>query len=463
MERQGVQHHVGEVVTPILRVFVALVALKLIALAIDPTIRLYLGDSVAYLFGAMDSGRLPDDRSFTYSLLIRGLVRPFESLSALVAWQTVAGILVAILAFHTAVRRLAVRPFVAAVGACVLAIEPAQLYYERMVLAETFGLLAFVLFFAATAAYVASGRFLWLPAIVVLGLASATLRLNYLPVVLVISVIAPALRLLALEHPRWRQVVGHTLIAVTCTAALHWTFQQWVSLIFLSPPGYIARSGFMQLGLVMPLVKPEHLVRVGLPADFGDHLRYPLDDPNERMRHMWAPGGFILELRSRNIPIEPVARPLVRMVLRDDPMGIVRLGIHTLGDYFREAGIAHALDNDLGRRVIPDDILWTLRDVWDYDATGLWMRTTAISWYFERGTWALVACLFVLTPLALFNVWRHWGTPLRAQVVLVALFAVGLVAAHVLFVPVAFYRYLHPLPFFVLLNALPLVTRSRAA
>jgi hypothetical protein len=418
-----------------------------------------LGDSAAYLYGALDSGRLPDDRSFTYSLLIRGLVRPFESLHALLAWQTVAGIAVAGLVWHLVVRRLGARPIWATLAACVLAIEPAQLYYERMVLAEAFGLLAFVLFVAASAAYVASGRAWWLPLSALLGLTAASLRLNYLPVILVISVLCPMLRLLDARRPTVRLVVLHTTIALVSTLALHGAFQLWVSWIFKSPPGYIARAGFMQLGLVMPLVKPEHLPEVGLPHDFAAQLRYPIDDPNARMRHMWAPGGFIRELRERQIAVEPVARPLVRLALRDNPLGIVWLGVHTVGDYFRPEGIAHALDNDLGRRVIPSEILWTLRELWDYDATGLWTRTTPISWYFEHGTWWLVACLFVLGPLALVNLYQAWFTPHRAQAVLAALIAVGLVLAHVLFVPVAFYRYLHPLPVFVLLNAAVFATR----
>ena len=418
---------------------------------------------MAYLFGAMDSGRLPDDRSFTYSFLIRGLVRPFESLPVLVVWQTLAGIVIALIAWHILVHRLAVPRTLATVGVCLLAIEPAQLYYERMVLAETFGLLAFALFFAAAAAYVASGRVWWLPLAALLGLAAASFRLNYLPVVIVMSVVTPVLRLGGASRVSWRQAALHTTIAVASVAVMHTSFQQWVAWIFKSPPGYIARAGFMQLGLVLPLVTSEHLERVGLPPDFATQLQYPIDDPDARMRHMWAPGGFVRELRARNIPIEPVARPLVQLALRGDPFGLLRIGVSTIADYFSAEGIAHALENDLGRRPIPDEILWTLREVWRYDASGLWTRQTLVSWYFERGTWSLVAWLFLLVPLALLNVRRRWQTPGRAQAMVAALFAVGLVLAHILFVPVAFYRYLHPLPFFVLINALPLVARSTRA
>jgi hypothetical protein len=436
----------------------ALLALKLAALAIDPTIRVYLGDSAAYLFGAVDNGRLPDDRSFTYSLLIRALVRPFDTLWALVWWQTLAGVLIALAAWHVLVARMSVPGNVALAAACMVAIDPAQLYYERMVLAETAGLLAFVLFVAAAGAYLASGRIWWLPVITLAGLAAASFRLNYLPVVLVISTAIPLVRWLATPRPSSMTLARHFVVAFAVVAVMHGSYQQWVAWIFKSPPGYVARAGFMQLGLVMPLVKPAHLSAVGLPGDFADRLWFRLDDPDARMRHMWANGGFVRTLRDRQIAIEPVARPLARLALADSPLGLVRLGVHTVGNYFREDGIAHALENDLGRRVIPEEVLWTLREIWHYDASGLWARTTPISWYFEHTTWWLVACLLLLTPLAVASVMWHWRTRHRAQAALLALVAIGLVLAHVLFVPVAFYRYLHPLPLFVLLNSASLLT-----
>jgi hypothetical protein len=460
LERQAVHHDGdGEVTAPV-RLFVGLFALKLLALAIDPTIRVYLGDSAAYLYGATDSGRLPDDRSFTYSLLIRALATPFESLWALVWWQTAAGVAVGALAWHLLVHRLAVSRRLASIAVAVLVIEPAQLYYERMVLAETFGLLAFMLFCAGASAYVDSGRIGWLPLTIVLGLTAVSLRLNYLPVVLVISAGLPLIRLFSHPRPAWREVVTHVAIAALCVATTHLAFHQWVAYIFKSPPGYIARAGFMQLGLVMPLVTPEHLQQVGLPRDLEQQLRFPLDDPDLRMSHQWAPGGLVRTLRDRGIAIEPVARPLVRMALRDDPLGLVRMGVHTVGNYFRDETIGHALENDLGRRVIPYDVLWTLREIWNYDADGLWSRETPISRYFERATPVLVVCLLALGPLALACVILERRTAIRAQIIFFALLSIGLVMAHVLFVPVAFYRYLHPLPVFVVLNVTALASVS---
>ncbi|HUE89103.1 MAG TPA: hypothetical protein VMO26_23740 [Vicinamibacterales bacterium] len=438
-----------------------LIAIKAIFLWLDPTVRLYLGDSAAYLYGAMDDGRLPDDRSFTYSLLIRALVSPFDSLWPLLPWQTLAGVGVALLLGLALHRYFGVPGRLAVGAACLLAIEPAQLFYERMVLAETFGLLWFVGFYAAAAAYLASGRILWIPLVAAIGLLAATFRLNYLPVVLVISLGVPLIRGALVRSLRPRTLVSHLALALCAVVVMHGSYRSWVAAIFSSPPGYLARAGFMQVGLVTPLIRPEHFERVGLPRTFADELQYPLSDPDARMPHMWRAGGLVRELARRGHDVERISRELSRMAIADDPFGLVRLGAATVGNYFTTAGIEHALDNDLGRRDIPGDILWSLREQWNYDATGLPTRVTVVSRYFEAGTRWLVACLFLLIPLSVSNVVVHWRSPHRAQAVLAALFGIGLVLAHVLFVNVAFYRYLHPLPFFVLLNGLAVLAAGR--
>jgi hypothetical protein len=449
------------------RLIVALVAAKAVVVAIDPTIRLYLGDSAAFLAGGQYNHWLPPDRSFVYSLLIRLLVRPTESLWALLFWQTVAGVLVALLLWTILTRYLDVRRFVATVVAVAFAMEPAQLYYERMVLAETFGLLGFAVFFGAAAAYVASGRVAWLPVATVLGLAAASLRLNYLPVVLVVSAVLPLVRAFdPARAPAWRPLLVHGVIAVASVAAMHTAYRLAVAAIFNVPPTYLARSGFMQLGLVTPLLTPDHLARVGLPRDIEDQLKYPLAERRARLAHMWAPGGLAHVLAQRQLDVDRMGADLFRVAVADDPLGLARLGVQTMGDYFRADSRWHALDNDLGRRPIPEDLLATLRDAWGYDARGVPARDTVVSRYFAAGSWWLVACLFGLIPLAAADAIVHWRSPRRPFVLLAALVSVGLVLAHMLFVNVPFYRYLHPLPFVAALHLVSLgscACRSRRA
>ncbi|MPY87362.1 MAG: hypothetical protein GEU99_05525 [Luteitalea sp.] len=442
-------------------VLLAVVALKVAALAIDPTIRLFLGDSAAYLNAAADNW-LPPERSFVYPVLIKALVFPTGSLWTLLFWQTLAGLGVALLLWLTLVRRLALPRGLALAAACVLAIEPAQLFYERMVMAETLGLLAFAGFFASCGVYLAHGRAAWLPLTTFLGLLAVSIRLNYLPVVAVISLALPLLRGLdPVARPGGRRLLAHSLLALCAFFALHGTYRHAVGRGFKAPPGYIARVGFMRLGLVAPLIKPEHFVRVGLPADFAEHLTHNLANPDTRPSQFWAVGGLADAIAQRGLDVDRVGLDLATLAVADDPFGLVRLGVHTLGNYFRPPLARLRLDTDLARAPdYPDALVQKLRARWRYDIAGLPQRITPISRYFEVGSWWLVACLFLLAPLAALNLALHWRDPRRTQILLGALVGVGLVMTHVLFSSIASYRYLHGLPFFTLVNLLPLLSRK---
>lgn len=446
--------HVRAVAARMPRWLLTLLVLKALVLVGDHTVRLYLGDSAAYLAGAQDTRWLPTDRSFVYALLLRGLVWPTGRLHMLLVWQALAGVAVAWLLAWVLEHRLLLPRVLAVTAALALAVEPAQLYLERMVLAETVGLLAFVSFVAAASVYLTRPQVAWLLATVLCGVGAASLRTNYLPVVLVLSCTLPLLVLVCSNRPlRWRRVGAHALLAVCVTTTVHTGYRYSVARTFDVAPAYLPRAGFMQLGLVVPLVTSDHLERAGLPRDFDTRLDYPLADRRARMAHMWAEGGLTRALREEGVDVERVSRDLSRMAIADNPLGLVTLGVDTVGDYFRAGSIRHALDNDLGRRRIPADLLRQLDESWHYDARGLPTRVTPVSWYYEHVTpWWLVACLLALVPLAALHLMVHWRTPVRTQALLFSLVSVGLVLSHVLFVNVAFYRYLQPLPFFVLVT-----------
>ena len=223
----------------------------------------------------------------------------------------------------------------------------------------------------------------------------------------------------------------------------------------------------MRMGLVAPLIKPEHFVRVGLPADFADRLAFDLADPNTRPSQLWSKGGLADAIAEAGLDVDRTCRKLSIYALKDDPFGVVRLGVGTLGGYFHEQGSQLRLTKDLGRDPMPypPDVVESVREHWAYDLTGVAERWTPASRAFEIGARWLVACLFLLVPIALANVFVHWRGPRRLQAVLAALFAIGLVVTEVLFSSIASYRYLHALPFFMLVNALPLAMalRKRAA
>lgn len=445
----------------VVALLLAVVVLKTAMILLDPQLRLFLGDSSTYLFAAWSDDWVPADRSFTYPVLLDWLVRPTGSLAALLYWQTVAGVGTALLLAGILRKRLELPLALVFVVVCAFALEPAQLFYERMVMAETVGLLAFTGFFAAASAYLVRANPIWLVVAALLGLAAVSLRMNYLPVVIVVSLGLPLLRLLdRAGRPRAPALLAHCVLAVLCFSATHGPYRQHVAELFDGPPGYIGDAGFMRMGLIAPLIKPEHFVRVGLPADFAEHLKYELGNPQSRPSQLWSPGGLADAIAKEGLDVDAVCRKLSAYALRDDPFGVVRLGIGTLGGYFNEDGSQLRLTKDLGRDPMPypAHVIDTVRERWHYDLEGVAERWTPVSRAFEAGSRWLVACLFLLLPLGVANVLVHWRDPRRLQCLLAALFGTGLVASEVLFSSIASYRYLHAFPFFVLVNSLPLAT-----
>ena len=433
--------------------------LKVVGVLVDPQMRLFLGDSSSYLFAARADDWLPPDRSFVYPILISWFVWPSGWLGVLLYWQTLLGIGTAVLTGWILRRRLDLPRTLVILAACSLALGPAQLFYERMVLAETAGLCAFVAFFAAASAYLARGRAIWLPVSVLLGLAAASLRMNYVPVVIVISLGLPLLRLFdPAARPSRRRLLAHGVAAVACFALAHGAYREYVGERFQTSPGYIGTVGFMRMGLVAPLITPGNFVRAGLPADFAKRLTFDLSDPDTRPVQLWMKGGLADAIAKQGLDVEKTCRKLSAYALREDPFGLVRLGLHTLGGYFDPPNARMRLDRDLIRAPspYPDTAIADVREHWHYDVEGVTRHWTPVSRWFAIGAPWLVACLFLLLPLGVFNVIVHWRDRRRAQYLLGALVGAGLVLTHVLFSSIASYRYLHAFPLFVLINGLPL-------
>lgn len=447
------------------RCLLAVLAIKLAWCAADTWVRLFQGDSGSYLHSAL-TGWVPADRSFLYGWMIGATAVPAGSIHVLLGLQTLFGVASAMLLYAWLRHGLATSARMATVAAALFALEPAQIFYERMMMAEATGFLALALCFVFTCLYVRSGFWRWMALYVAFGLLAISMRVSLMPVVVVFGLLAPAVRFgvgedarLALPQ-RLARLGLHTLVAALLTFGLHSAYKHWYGRLANSPPAYIAQAGMFRLGLVLPLVKPEHLRASGVDPAMLDELTIDLHDPRARESHLWVAGGFQDVLRRHTIQPDKAAGKISIRAVRDDPFGLVRLGVSTLGDYFEPSVTYGRLQNDLGRIEPPLEQLASLRSAFGYDATGIGARSSPATHWFELGAPWLVACLFGLTPLALVTLalgWRLSGRDLR---VLLCLVSLGLVAQHVLFSHIVSFRYLHPLPWFVLANTAVLVTAS---
>ncbi|MBL8298525.1 MAG: hypothetical protein JNN30_09280 [Rhodanobacteraceae bacterium] len=422
----------------------ALAAVKLCLILIDPTQRFFLGDSESYLHSAF-TGWIPPDRSFIYGLFVRATAIWPGTLTGLLAAQSLCGLLTALLCARIAIGDLGVDRRAAALLALLVAIEPAQLFYERMVMAESLGTLCLITMASCGFAYLRHGAWPWLLAMALSGIATVALRMSLLPVVIGFSVLPPLVAAAEAGLNRsWPRIGLHLVIALTATALAHVGYQRLYGHMYQGEPEYLHSTGTFRLGLVAPLVKPEHLEREGLSPQLLASVGPPLADPRTREAQLWLDNGLIAVLRrATGDDAERQARHIAAAALRDDPLGFIGLALATTRDYFNANETRARMADDLGTRALSLPIQASLRERLNYDASQVHEQRNLIARYFERGGNWLIICLFALAPFALVAALRLWRRR-RSAALLLALTALGLVAGQLLFSHIVSFRYLHP-------------------
>ncbi|MEP6686600.1 MAG: hypothetical protein ABJB22_07480, partial [Verrucomicrobiota bacterium] len=117
----------------------AILALKFILLAIDPSPRFFMGDSGSYLWTAL-TGWIPPDRSFLYGYVIRWSSVWTQSLTSLVILQVFLGAMTALLVAAICRCVFQLRFSLCCLFGLLCALDPLQLLWERYVMTETISL-----------------------------------------------------------------------------------------------------------------------------------------------------------------------------------------------------------------------------------------------------------------------------------------------------------------------------------
>lgn len=450
-------------------VLLLLVSIKMIALLLDPQLRVFMGDSESYLQAAMTTWN-PPDRSITYPWLLAMAVRA-QSGFALVLLQSGLGVASSLCVFWVLRRPASGGVVWAALAAGLVALEPAQLFYERMVMAESAGFLAFMVTLVSAVGYVERGKLRWASCFVLAGLAAVSLRMNFLPVVLGLTMLLPVLRY-SFEgvdgQTKWRargKFALHMAVLAVMTWGTHTTFKHYYGQVMDCEPTYMRSEGQMRLGLVAPLVRPEHLRRVGLSPDLLQRVSFPLSEAWTREAQMWMPGGLwqTLEQEVGHQRAQLLARKIAARALQSDPLGLLRMGLSTTLDYFDSTIAGTRMADDLGARLPSAHAAQMLKTGLRVDQ--LPQTSVGVGGWFGASRWWLTLVLLLNAPLAAILLWcgRHDGSG-RAAMRVVAWATLGLVASHLLFSHIVSFRYLHPMPALFILGAVLLgnCVQSRA-
>jgi hypothetical protein len=439
----------------------AITAVKLIWLWIDPAPRFYMGDSESYLYDAVSKEYVVNDRSVLYGELLRVIAVYSRSLFAMVVAQTLLGVASAMLVWYV-IRRFSSLSNKGTVGlAALFAIAPEQVFLERMIMAEAFGMLGFLGFLLMALCYAETGKFRYLLGVVLAGLAWIAFRINAFPVVLVVSAALPLLRWL----DRDRRGRGNGLklatlalvqlaIILVITGISHHQYKRWFAWHSQTAVyDYTARVGAFRLGIVAPLVKPEHLVDLQLPVDFLDQVKVPLADRRMREGQVWSDVGLVGTLMRYSKDSEQAARKISMRALRDQKLAFVLMQLRTVGDFWDPPFAHDRIVTDAGNRPFQDKAdQWLLQSFADIDMQ-FYKKLSVSAQYFVHARVWFALCFTVLLPLAI-GCWLHrrWRSK-RWDAVLGALACLACCSQGVVMLATTapVFRYLHTLPVLLML------------
>jgi hypothetical protein len=327
---------------PLIIAALLIAAIKCIQFAVDSQV-LFYDDSGAFLLNALHYTFIPE-RSYTYSGLIRIFAVSTHSLRAIVAMQVAMGAITAWLLALVLLRYLAVRPWIAILAAVAFACDPVQIVHERLILAETTAMLAVALFLAAALEYVRTFDWKWLAAASFCGIALVSLRIVYVPVSLAAAIVLPIGAWLALPSNKRIPTALAVALAGSCcfTLLLHAGYQRLTGILAGREPAYHYRTGDFLISLVAPLVRAEDAqdARAAEAIRAQNRSDLPMSDIDGRARQMWTPEGIVARLRTAfagDVSAAVRAGDQVgRAAILRDPMGFLRLGLHTYVEYWQK-------------------------------------------------------------------------------------------------------------------------------
>jgi len=328
---------------PLLAAALLLALVKSIQFAVDSTL-LFYNDSGAFILNALGRDFIPE-RSYVYAGLIRVFAVPLHSLRAIVAMQVVMGGLTAWLLVFALVRFLNVRASIAILAGLVFALDPMQIVYERMLMTEASTLLAMAVFLLAGLRYLQQPSLRWLVILSFLGTLLVSLRLVYLPLVAASSVLFPAAVCFSSgTPPRARRLRLLTLaLAISCgsTMLFHSGYRELTGWLAGREPAYQYKTGFFLVAGIAPIVSSRDSddPRVAEAVVEQNKSSLPLSDASLRPRQLWYSEGFVARLRSvlhgDERAANKAAESLARYAIVRNPLGYLRLGLHTYFDYWR--------------------------------------------------------------------------------------------------------------------------------
>ncbi len=431
--------------------FVVALGIKLLFYLLDPQPAFHFGDSAAYLATALN-GYIPRDRSFTYGFLLRPLVTATHSLLPALLFQMLLSAVASFIAGLCLLRFFRTGFPIALTFTALCALDPLQLMSERLIMTENAATFSFAVLFLACLWYLKSRRLSVLFLVQVIGVLLVSLRIGFLPLVLVLSVVLPLMHWRkGAGQPNW-EVYDALFLAVLSSQAMLWGYRHVYGDLTQEAPAYLSRDGYFLLADMSPIVTPADYPDAAKREQVFGHLTFPLRNPDSRRPTRWMEGGLCSAVLKASGNDESLANRIARQTaiaaIRRNPTGVLWLGAFTYREFFDREKLLWTLRLEQGQMVEPDgNEVALMRYFRPLDVTHRNFNTIIGRWQNVSTLWCWMV---ILTPLLALLASAVWGRQTIAADWFTLLCSLILLAAAVIPVDIASPRYLLPLSWLTL-------------
>lgn len=462
--------------------FCALVfATKLLLLWLDPTPKLFMGDSGAYIQTAL-KGWIPPDRSYFYGYLVRWLALWPHGFTPLLLSQALASGATAILFALICRRFFELSKTLSFLFGFICALDPLQLVWERYVMTETFSLLVYVLVLYWSLAYLRDKRLWQLAVVQLLSVLLIGFRISYLLVVQACTILLPVLAFASCAFPvllkrSERRVlqanvlrigVTHLVASLAMMFVIHGAYKYANGRLSHREPGYLYSTGDHLAAVWAPALEPSDASDPRFAEIIANGHQFKIKDLHFRNAQQYAQGFLIKrwdEIESDGPTNERVTRETAMNALRRRPLQIVALTVQTYMEYWNLRLIWKYSRSDLGYGALRDDQIEILAEKFGFQpAKRLPAQPLSLLQRYFLGAWPYY---FVVVLSPLICAIATWLSRDRAFALLLFFHASILLVVVTALSPQAGVRYIQPISVLTLLSTAvcvdALVRRARPA
>ena len=350
---------------------VFVLAIKFFLLWLDPTPKLYLGDSASYLWTAL-TGWIPGDRSYFYGYLVRWLAVWPHSFTPLLVAQALASGATAIVFTLICSRFFETSNTLSFSFGLLCALDPCQLVWERYIMTETFSLLAYVLVLYWSLLYVRDRRIGQLAVVQALSVMLIGFRISYLLVVQVGTILLPLIAFARCGLPALHNRSGartqeaavlttgltHVIASIAMMFVMHDAYKYVNGWLSHREPAYLYDSGSHLVAVWAPALEPSDASDPRLGELIANGHQFEIDDLTLRNAQHFGEGFLIdrwRKIEKKRRKRDRIARETAINALRRRPLQIAGLALRTYIGYWGIGSIQGYAREDLGNGELTDE------------------------------------------------------------------------------------------------------------